>query len=190
MNEINPWKTIQSKKIHETPWISINHHDVINPAGNNTVYTTVNFKNKAIGVLPIDFEGNIYLVGQFRYPTNEYSWEIPEGGGPFEEETLNAAKRELQEETGITANNWQLFSEFNTSNSVTDEHAYLFLAQDLNFGEANPEENEELQVMKIGFQEAVNMILDGKITDSLTIISLLLVRELISTKKIKLLLNK
>ena len=190
MEEINPWKTINSKKIHETPWISINHHDVINPAGNNSVYTTVNFKNKAIGILPIDFEGNVYLVGQFRYPTNEYSWEIPEGGGPMDEDALDSAKRELKEETGITAKNWQLFSEFNTSNSVTDEHAYLFLAQDLTFGESNPEENEELQVMKIGFNEAIDMVVNGKIKDSLTIVSLLLTKELVSRGKINYLPTK
>src|SRR5690242_19394605 len=138
----NPWTTVSKQKVYENPWISLEEHQVINPAGGKGIYGKVHFKNKAIGIIPLDQEMNTWLVGQYRYTLNEYSWEIPEGGGPFDVAPLESAKRELKEETGITANKWQQIMRFHTSNSVTDEEAFLFLAEDLTFGKNELEETE------------------------------------------------
>ena len=103
----NPWITKASKVVYENPWIKVTHNDVLNPAGKLGIYGSVSFKNIAVGILAIDEEGYIYLVGQYRYAIDSYSWEIPEGGCPIAKDPLDAAKRELKEETGIIANKWQ-----------------------------------------------------------------------------------
>jgi 8-oxo-dGTP pyrophosphatase MutT (NUDIX family) len=125
-------------------------------------------------VVPVDEELNTYLVGQFRYTLNQFSWEIPEGGGPIGEEPLETAKRELLEETGLTAKEWSLLNPIHTSNSVTDEFGYVFMARGLEQGESSPEETEDIQVWKLPLSEAIHMVESGKITDSLSVCGLLM----------------
>jgi 8-oxo-dGTP pyrophosphatase MutT (NUDIX family) len=166
------WKTISKKEVYENAWIKVSHHEVINPAGNAGIYGVVHFQNKAIGILAIDEELNIVLVGQDRYPLNAYCWEIPEGGCPIGEDNLMTAKRELKEETGLEAKEWLPLCTFHLSNSVTDEFGQLFLARHLTVGPSNPEETENLSVKKISLQEALNHIESGEITDAITIIGI------------------
>lgn len=170
----SPWKILDQKLVHETPWIRIDHHDVLTPAGTPGIYTTVDFKNWAIGIIPIDTEGYTYIVGQYRFPLQEYSWEIPEGGGGKEATLLASAQRELQEETGISAANWELIYEFHTSNSITNEKAFIFLATGLTHGEAEPEETEELAVKRVHFSELLDRVHRNEVKDSLTVIGVLI----------------
>jgi 8-oxo-dGTP pyrophosphatase MutT (NUDIX family) len=172
--EENPWKTLTHKVVYENPWIEISHREVVNPNGGNGIYGVVSFKNLAIGVVPVDDNLNTFLVGQYRYTLNHYSWEIPEGGGPMGEEPLETAKRELLEETGLLAEDWVWLSSIHTSNSVTDEFGHIFLARNLKQTEANPEETEDLRVVKIPLIQAVEMVEKGEITDSLSIAGLLM----------------
>jgi 8-oxo-dGTP pyrophosphatase MutT (NUDIX family) len=174
----NNWKTLSSVTVYENPWLEISHREVINPAGKDGIYGVVKFKNKALGIIPLDENGYIYLVGQFRYALNEYSWEIPEGGGPVNEDVLEAAKRELKEETGLLAENWTKLTRIHTSNSATDEEGFLFLAEGLSQSEAEPEETEELQVKKIHLSEAVEMVMRSEITDSISMVGILMAARL------------
>jgi ADP-ribose pyrophosphatase YjhB (NUDIX family) len=135
----NPWQTLESQTVYDNPWITVRHNEVIRPDGTPGIYGKVHFKNRAIGVLPIDEEGYTYLVGQYRYVLDEYSWEIPEGGGPIDEDPLQAAQRELKEETGLSAQHWQLLGRAHLSNSVSDEEALYYLATGLAQGDAEPE---------------------------------------------------
>ncbi len=169
----SPWQTLSSEERYANPWISVRHEEVINPSGGRGIYGVVSFKNMAIGVVPVDAEGYTYLVGQYRYTLNQYSWEIPEGGGPMQEHPLDTAKRELLEETGLTANHWEDLGMIHTSNSVTDEFGYLYLAQDLAQGTAAPEETEDLKVWRLQLAEAIAMCMRGEITDSLSLAGLL-----------------
>lgn len=169
----NPWKTESTKAVYSNPWINVTESAVINPKGGNGIYGVVSFKNKAIGIIPVDKEGFTYLVGQYRYTLNEYSWEIPEGGGPFEEDPILAAKRELKEETGFEAATWQKIGRIHTSNSVTDEEGFLYLATELTFGESEPEDTEELVVKKVHMKDAIEMVMQDKITDGLSIAAIL-----------------
>lgn len=177
---INPWKKLSEKVIYDNPWINVQEHQVINPSGGKGIYGKVSFKNKAIGIIPIDESGNTWLVGQYRYTLREYSWEIPMGGGPLKEDILVAAKRELKEETGLTAEKWINIMRIHTSNSVTDEEGFIFLAQELTYGETEFEDTEDLEIWKLPFSEAVDMVMEGKITDSLSIAGILKAERLIN----------
>lgn len=183
-NEKNTWKTLHTETKFETPWITVTKHDVINPAGKPGLYGVVSFKNIAIGILPLDKNHNTWLVGQWRYPLKEYSWEIPEGGGPHGIDPLESAKRELKEETGLIAKKYTELGRIHTSNSVCDEYGLLYLAQDLEQSEAEPEESEDLQVRKVPFSETVEMVMDGRITDSLSIAAILKTKLLIDKGQI------
>lgn len=170
----NPWKTLSAEEKYDNRWINVTEYQVINPAGGNGIYGKIHFKNKAIGVIPLDEENNTWLVGQFRYTLNEFHWEIPEGGAPLQEDPLDAAKRELKEETGLTAKSWSTIARLHTSNSVTDEEGFLFLAEGLTQGESELEETEaDMKVLKLSLKEAVAMVTRGEITDSMSVIGLL-----------------
>jgi len=178
--ENNPWKTISQKTAYENAWIRVEHHDVLNPAGNPGIYGKVHYKNTAISIVALDKEGFTYLVGQYRYTLHAYSWEVPEGGCSIEsgESTLEAAKRELLEETGLMASEWTELGEVYLSNSVSDEKAVMYLAQNLSQHQACPEETEQLKIRKLPLKEAIEMTQNGQITDALSVLTLLKVPTL------------
>ena len=169
----NPWTTLNSEKVHESAWISVKKHDILNPNGTPGNYSTIHFKNLAIGILPLDKDNNTWIVGQYRYPIDQYTWEIPEGGGQLDVAPLDTAKRELSEETGISANKWTKIQEMHLSNSASDEFCILYIAQDLSFGESHPDEEEELVIKKLPFDELYTMVQNGDIKDSLTVAAVL-----------------
>lgn len=177
--EKNRWTTLSVRNVYENAWIRLEEFQVINPSGGHGIYGKVHFKNIAIGVIPVDDQGNTWLVGQWRYPLNQWSWEIPEGGGSHDDDPSLSARRELQEETGLIAGKCSLIQHAHLSNSVTDEAGMIFLAEDLTAGEARPEETEaDMKVWKLKLSDAINMVLDGAITDSLSVMGLLKVARL------------
>ena len=184
-NTLNTWKTLSSELVYESAWIAVNKHQTINPAGNPALYSVVNFKNLAIGILPLSADGFTWLVGQWRYPLNAYSWEIPEGGGPLGEAPIDTAVRELKEETGIVAKKFEEIMQLHLSNSATNEHAFVFLATDLTFEESEPEESEDLQVKKVHINEAFEMVMKGEITDAISVAAIFKVKYLIDNGKLK-----
>lgn len=174
----NPWTTLSSKPVYENPWIRVREDQVLNPSGNRGIYGVVSMHNWALGIIPLDKEGNTWLVGQYRYTLNEWFWEIPMGGGPKEQDILESAKRELKEETGYTAARWTNLMRIHTSNSVTDEEGYVYLAEELTPGEVEPEETEQLVVKKLPLKEAIAWVMEGKITDSISVAGLLKVARI------------
>jgi 8-oxo-dGTP pyrophosphatase MutT (NUDIX family) len=177
MNESqNPWTILSQRPVYDNKWIGITEYDVINPGGGKGIYGKVHFKNLAIGILPLDEEGNTWLVGQYRFTVGAYSWEIPEGGGDPAVSAVESAQRELKEETGLVAKEWTLLQEMQLSNSVSDEQALIFLARQLQQQEAMPEETEQLVVRKLPFEEAYRMVEEGTITDSISVAAILKVK--------------
>ena len=174
----NPWKITGQKPVYDNPWINVTEYDVINPSGGNGIYGKVHFKNLAIGIIPLDKSLNIWLVGQYRFSLNQYSWEIPEGGGLLDLDPLDSAKRELFEETGLIANQWDLLLKMHLSNSVTDELAIIYMARDLEQHNPEPEETEQLIIKKLPFDEAYRMVEEGTITDSITVVAILKIKLL------------
>ena len=169
----NPWKPQSSKKVFENPWLSLHEDEVINPGGGLSHYGKISFKNLAIGIIPLDEDNNTWLVGQYRYVPDCYSWEIPMGGGPLDTNPLVSAKRELKEETGLIAKEWHELMRLHTSNSITDERGLIYVAQGLTQGETEFEETEDLLIQKLPLDEAVERVLSGEITDAISVAGLL-----------------
>jgi len=171
------WITLSSKVVYENNWIRVNHEDVITPKGTEGIYGVVHFKSHAVGIIPIDDDGNTWLVKQTRYTLKQPSWEIPEGGSPEGEDILETAKRELEEECGLEAATWEKLITIHTSNSVTDEAGTVFIARDLSPGHQSLEDTEDIEVKKLPLIDAIQMVLDGEITDSLSVAGLFRVKH-------------
>jgi 8-oxo-dGTP pyrophosphatase MutT (NUDIX family) len=180
----NPWKILSAREVYDNLWIKVTEYGVINPSGGKGIYGTVHFKNLAIGIVVLDENLNTYLVGQYRFPAEKYSWEIPEGGCPMNIHPLDGAKRELEEETGLIAYSWERILEMDLSNSVTDEHAVVFLAYDIEQRTPSPEETEDLVIRKLPFEEAYQMVEDGTITDSISVAAIIKVKLMLADGRI------
>lgn len=172
-----PWTRKSVRSIYENPWIHVEHHEVVRPDGNDGIYGVVHFKNFAVGVLPLDDEGYTWLVGQYRYPLDVYSWEIPEGGALAGEDPLLAVQRELAEETGLTATEWVDLGGIHTSNAVCNESGRVYLARGITVGLAHPDGDELIAIKRIPFAEAIAMASDGRITDCISVVTIFRARE-------------
>jgi 8-oxo-dGTP pyrophosphatase MutT (NUDIX family) len=169
----NPWVRRSRSTAYENPWIVVHHDEVTRPDGSAGVYGVVHFRSRAVAVVVLDERDRVLLVGQYRYTLDRYSWEIPEGGSPFDEDPLAGIQRELAEETGYTADTWRALLHFTVSNSVTDEGGIAFVATDLTPGRARPDATEDLVTRWVSFDEAIAMVASGEIHDVITQAALL-----------------
>ena len=170
---LNPWTTLGSRQVYDNPWITVREDQVLRPDGQPGIYGVVHFKSRAIGVLPIDDEGRVWLVGQHRYTVGGYSWEIPEGGSHPGETPEETARRELREETGLAAGQLERIATTHLSNSVSDELGLVFRATGLTAGPSRPDATERIDVRLVAWDEAQAMLERGQITDSMSVIALL-----------------
>ena len=179
----NPWKRLGSTAVYQNPWFSVRKDDVIRPDGERGTYSVVESQRLAVGILPVWDDWTLTLVGQYRYPIDQYSWEIPEGGGPLDGDPVVSAKRELREETGIEAASWLHLGRCNLSNCFLDEQCHLYLARDLRQGKPEPGGDEELVTRRVSLDEAMAMAADGTITDALTIVGLFRLARFLEAQK-------
>lgn len=171
---MGPWMRGAVATVYANPWIRVEHHEVTDPAGRPGIYGVVRFLHRALGCVPLHGDGTVTLVGQHRYPLDMWSWEIPEGGGAMDRDPVEEIQRELSEETGLSAREWISLGDLHTSNSVSDEKASLWLARDLEQGAAHHESTEgDMRLWRLPFADAVEMALDGRITDAITVVGLL-----------------
>jgi 8-oxo-dGTP pyrophosphatase MutT (NUDIX family) len=171
----NPFRVVDRTVLYANPWIRLREDRIEHRRGGKREYSVCGFQRTACGVLALDDQDRVVLVGQWRYPLEQYSWELPEGGGEIDESPFEAIRREMEEEAGLTADTWEPLSFFHTSNSSTDEETFLFLARDLHAaqGGAAPEDVEELACLREPFDQCIARVLRGEITDSLTVVALL-----------------
>lgn len=184
MAKQNPWKTVSTNSVYQNNWINVEHNEVLNPKGNNGIYGVVRFKHLAIGIIPLDEQNYTWIIGQHRYPLNQYSWEIPEGGGKIGIDPLESAKRELVEECGIEAAYWHKLIEMHLSNSVSDELAIIYVARGLTFTKAQPDETEKLTIKKLPFSAVFDMVMNGEITDAMSVGAILKVQHIFNQEKL------
>jgi 8-oxo-dGTP pyrophosphatase MutT (NUDIX family) len=168
MTTRNPYVVLGSRTVYDNPWITVTEHAIQKPRGGEGIYGVVHFKNRAVGVVPYE-DGMVWLVGQHRFPLDRYSWELPEGGAPLHEGLEECARRELAEETGLSAGRLERLFCIHLSNSVSDEIGYVFLATDLSPGPTRWEDTEELAISKVTLEELYQRVLAGEITDSMTV---------------------
>jgi len=167
------WRRHARRTVYENPWLTVWHDEVTRPDGEPGIYGVIHYANLAVGVVAIDAQDRVALVGQHRYTLDAYSWEIPEGGVPPDEDPQAGAARELREETGLIAMEWREISRLHLSNSVSDEVAVHFLATNLTPGAPSPDGTEDLAVRWVPFDEALAMAMDGRITDAMSVAALL-----------------
>ena len=180
----NPWRTLSSRLIYENPWISVREDQVLRPDGQPGIYGVVGTP-VAVGALAATDKNEIYLVGQWRYAMEQWSWEIPEGGAQKQEDPCEAAKRELREEAGVIADNWRpLGGELHLSNSFTDERAHIFLATGLTSCAKDPDPTERLEVRCTPLDEVVAMLDRGVITDAISVVAIHRYLRLLATQDI------
>lgn len=182
LKEPMSWKTLSSTTVFDNPWITVYEDEVVNPGGGRNLYGHVHFKNTAVAIIPLDGAGNTWLVGQERYTTGAHSWELPMGGAPQDEDPLDAARRELKEETGLSAGRWTEIMRLHTSNSITDETGIVYVAEELTDGETAFEETEKIEVWKLELEEAIAMAVRGEITDSISVAGLLALAHIVPEK--------
>ena len=173
-----PWSVTRETVVYDNPWITLTEYDAVAPTGRPALYGKVTFKNRAIGVVPLHADGTVTLVGQNRFPHANYSWEIPEGGAPLDEDPLDGAKRELAEEVGLQAADWRLILTMELSNSITDEICHGYLALDLTPAAAAPDDTEDLAIARVPFGQALDAAVAGHMPDSLTVALLLRVHHM------------
>ena len=172
-DEANPWTVKGVSQRFANPWFSVEEHDAVNPGGGRSHYGVIRFRKHAVGVLPLDADGVVHMVGQWRFPLARYSWEMPEGGAEPGENLEECARRELAEESGFAAARLERILEMDLSNSVTDEHATVFLATGLTPGAPAPEEVEALKSHSAPFQDVLARVVDGRIRDAMTVAAML-----------------
>jgi 8-oxo-dGDP phosphatase len=168
-----PWASRSCEVAFDNPWLALTLHDATAPTGAPARYAAVRYKNLAIGILPLFEDGSLVLVGQHRFPLMDYSWELPEGGAPLDEDPLDGARRELREEAGLEAADWREILAFQLSNSVTDERGHVYLATGLTAADCEPDPTEDLQLARVPFREALDLALRGEIKDMITLAALL-----------------
>jgi len=174
----NPWRTKSSRVVYENAWIRVREDQVIRPDGGPGLYGVIEIR-PSVGVVALNDQDQIVLVGQWRYSVNRYSWEIPRGGShPGEQNMLDVAKRELAEEAGVVADEWRVLGPVDVCNGVADDVQTLFLATGLSSTEMSLDPEEDITVEWKPFEEAVRMAMDGRITEVCSVAAILRVARL------------
>lgn len=174
---IQSWKRLNRQTVYQNPWITVYEDDIQLPNGHTTVYGVVTPPTDFVGIVPFIDPKTVVLVRQYRYIQGEVTWEIPSGAMDPGETPQEAAQRELREEVGYRANQFELLSVMQSNKSVMDDKGYIFLAQGLTPSKAIPDETETFEIIPVPLTNALELVKKHKITDCVSIIGLLLAEK-------------
>ena len=172
----NPWRRLTSRLVHSNPWFAVRHDRVVRPDGSEGDWYVVEAAANA-GAVAVDTTGAVWLVGEWTYPVEAFSWAIPSGGVEGDETLLDAAQRELREETGLQAARWEPLGSFHLSQGLSTQVSHLYLATELRQGAAAPEATEALRVARMPLEDAWARACAGELRDSVTLVGLAWARE-------------
>lgn len=175
----NPWKTLASRIAYENPWIRVREDEVVRPDGGPGIYGVVEIR-PSVGIVAINHRNEIVLVGQWRYASSIYSWEIPRGGSqPGETNVRTVAERELAEEAGLKAACWRPLGEVDVCNGVTNDVQSLYLATELAETDLRPDPEEEIAIAWKPFEQVIRMAIDGRIREVCSVAAILRAAQLL-----------
>ena len=164
-----PWLDRGATAVFENPWMRLTRHPATAPTGLESDYVVMRPKNLSVGVLPVHEDGTVTLVGQQRFALMNWSWEMPEGGAPFDEDPIEGARRELAEEAGLQAEHWREALKAEMSNSITDERAMAWIAWGLTPVPAAPDPTEVIRVARVPFGDLLREVGRGAVRDMFTV---------------------
>lgn len=173
-----PWKITERTQIYKNPWMTIIEDKVIQPDGKKGIYGTADIKAGA-AVIPIDEQGNVYLIDEFRYAIGRRTIKAAGGAVEENEPPLNAAKRELSEELGLEAKEWIDLGHAEPITSMINSPQYLFLARKLTNGKTNHDSTEVIKTIKMPLNDAVKKVMSGEIIDAIACILILKAKEIL-----------
>lgn len=163
------WVSHGESVMIDTPWMRVTRHPAVAPTGMAADYVVMRPKNVGTGVLPLHDDGTVVLVGQHRFTLMRYSWEMPEGGAPMDEDPFDAVRRELAEEAGLRADHWRAALDMDLSNSITDERAMTWVAWGLSPVPVDPDPTEVIVAVRVPFRDLLAEIERGAVRDSMTV---------------------
>lgn len=168
------WKKIRRQLMYTNQWFKLYEDQVVKPNGQKGIYSFIKTSGPSVFIIALNENNHFPLVRLYRYPTKKWSWELPAGGSTHPETPLAAAKRELQEETGLSAKKWQKMSHFQVMNGVADEISWVYVAKNLSSHSPHNQEEGIIEVKTVSFEEAFGLIKVGEISDGQTIAALAL----------------
>ena len=167
-----PWTVLSTRHPHRDAFIDVAVDEVLQPDGEPGQYATVRMV-PGVTVLPIDEDGRVHLVRQFRYALGADSLEAPAGGIEDGEEPLAAARRELHEEAGIEAETWEALGTVHIDTSIVHCPDHLFVARGLAFTEPDPDDTEAVRTVRMPLADAVDAVVRGDIVQASTCVLIL-----------------
>jgi 8-oxo-dGTP pyrophosphatase MutT (NUDIX family) len=174
----NPWKTLATRVVYANPWLRLREDTVVQPDGHEGIYGVVEMR-PSVGIVALNNADEVALVTQWRYPLSRMSVEIPTGGSEASDPgVLAAAQRELREETGLSASRWRELGFVDNSNGVTTDTAHMFLATGLQAGADAQDPEEQVILSWLPFGQAVQKVLAGSITESVSVAAILKVETM------------